>query len=104
MIPAIASVRLVPVMLPEMLDGLPVMLPDLPVMFPAKAEEEMAKVKRDVQRIDLKRFIFNSPGNLTVYWGLFARAGLATFADVKSRSSEQLLGSASSMSRVVPQR
>lgn len=68
MIPATASVRLVPVMLPEMLEGLPVMLPDLPVMFPAKAEEEMAKVKREVQRIDLKRFIFNSPGNLTFYW------------------------------------
>ena len=57
MIPVIASVRLLPVMLPAMLEGLPVMLPDLPVMFPAKAVEEMAKVKRVVQRIDLKRFI-----------------------------------------------
>jgi hypothetical protein len=57
MIPVVASVRLRPVMLPVMLDGLPVMLPDLPVMFPAKAVEETARVKRVVQTIDLKRFI-----------------------------------------------
>jgi len=73
--------------LPEMSPGL-AMLEDLPEISPARAAVEIDKVKKVVQRIDLKRFIFNSPGNLTVYWGLFARAGLATFADVKSRSSE----------------
>jgi hypothetical protein len=48
------------VMLPGalvMLPGALVMLPERLVMFPANAEEEIAKVKSDAQRIDLKRFI-----------------------------------------------
>ena len=63
MIPKMVSAKLLPVMLPEMLEGLPVMLPALPVMLPAIAAEEIDKVKSDAQRIDLKRFIFISPGN-----------------------------------------
>ena len=31
-------------------------------MLPAKVAEDIAKVKSDAQRIDLKRFIFVSPG------------------------------------------
>ena len=49
------------VMLPVLL----VMLPALLVMLPvaASAEEETAKVKRDAQRIDLKRVMSNSPND-----------------------------------------
>jgi hypothetical protein len=40
------------------------MLPALPVeMFPAKAAEDIDRVKRDAQRIDLKRFILFLLGN-----------------------------------------
>jgi hypothetical protein len=31
-------------------------------MSPANVAEDIAKVKSDTQRIDLKRFIFDSPG------------------------------------------
>lgn len=48
---------------PEMLVVLPLMSPFLPLMSPANAEEETAKVKRDAQRIDLKRVMSNSPGD-----------------------------------------
>ena len=52
-----------PEMLPAMLVGAPEMLPLLPEMLPPSAAEEIDKVKSDAQRIDLKRFIFSSPGN-----------------------------------------
>ena len=52
-----------------MLPGALVMLPLRLVMFPASAEEEIAKVKSDAQRIDLKRFIFEFSCKSSVYWG-----------------------------------
>jgi len=63
MIPKIVLARLgaPPDMLPATLTGAP---PDIlpaipPEMLPASAAEEIAKVKSDAQRIDLKRFILN---------------------------------------------
>jgi hypothetical protein len=47
----------VPEMLPESLLGEPEILPGLPEMLPASAAEDIAKVKSDAQRIDLKLFI-----------------------------------------------
>jgi hypothetical protein len=63
-----ASVVMLPVrvvMLPVRVVMLPsrvVMLPVRVVMLPANAAEDIAKVKSEAQRIDLKRLIFVSPG------------------------------------------
>jgi hypothetical protein len=42
---------------PEMLPGAPEMLPARPEILPASAADDIAKVKSEAQRIDLKRFM-----------------------------------------------
>ena len=58
--PPVISPERPPVISPE---RPPVISPERPpVISPANAEEVSAKVKRDAQRIDLDRFMSNSPG------------------------------------------